>query len=137
MPECQLSLLKPALIFLGSGSGGLLRYWLGGVIQNWWGPLFPVGTLVINVSGCLAMGFLAAVWTGPVLIREEYRAAVLIGLLGGYTTFSSFGRETLALVHDGEWWRAGWYVLGSVVLSLLAVWVGAALASKLYGTGVP
>jgi CrcB protein len=137
MPETQISILKPILIFLGSGAGGLLRYWLGGVIQNWWGPQFPIGTFAVNVSGCMVMGFLATVWTGPVLVREEYRAAVLIGVLGGYTTFSSFGRETLALVHDGEWWRAGWYVAGSVVLSLLAVWTGAAMATKLHGPGAP
>jgi CrcB protein len=137
MPESQVSLLTPTLIFLGSGAGGLLRYWLGGVAQNWWGPQFPFGTLLVNVSGCLAMGFLATAWTGPILIREEYRAAVLIGVLGGYTTFSSFGRETLGLAHDGQWWRAGWYVAGSVVLSLLAVWAGAAIATKLYGTGAP
>lgn len=137
MPESNVSLLKPVLIFLGAGSGGLLRYWLGGLIQNWWGPTFPLGTLIVNVSGCLAMGFLAAAWTGPVLFREEYRTAVLIGVLGGYTTFSSFGRETLALTHDGEWLRAGGYVLGSVALSLLAVWIGAALAAKLFGPGAP
>lgn len=137
MPDDQFSLLKPALIFLGSGSGGLLRFWLGGLIQNWWGPYFPLGTLFVNVSGCLVMGFLATAWTGPVLIREEYRIAVLTGVLGGYTTFSSFGRETLALVLDGEWWQAGFYVGGSVVLSLLAVWIGAILAAKLYGAGAP
>jgi CrcB protein len=137
MPDAQFSLLKPALIFLGSGSGGLLRYWLGGIVQYWWGPHFPFGTLFVNVSGCLAMGFLATAWTGPVLIREEYRMAVLIGLLGGYTTFCTFGRETLSLVHDGEWWRAGWYIASSVVLGLVAVWIGAAIATKLYGTGAP
>lgn len=137
MPESNVSLLKPVFIFLGAGSGGLLRYWLGGLIQNWWGPTFPLGTLIVNVSGCLAMGFLAAAWTGPVLIREEYRTAVLVGVLGGYTTFSSFGRETLALTHDGEWLRAGGYVLGSVALSLLAVWIGAAIAAKLFGSGAP
>ncbi len=128
---------KLALIFIGAGSGGVLRYWVGGLVQSWWGPTFPLGTLIVNASGCLAMGFFATVWTGPVLIREEYRSAVLIGVLGGYTTFSSFGRETMALAHDSEWWRAGGYVLGSVALSLLAVWVGAAIASKLYGAGAP
>lgn len=137
MPDAEFSLLKPTLIFLGSGSGGLLRYWLGGILQNWWGPAFPLGTLIVNLSGCMAMGFLATAWTGPVLIREEYRVAVLVGVIGGYTTFSSFGRETLALVHDGEWWRAGWYVLASVLLGLLAVWFGGAIATKLYGTGAP
>lgn len=132
MPQHRVSLLTPALIFFGSGSGGLLRYWLGGVIQDWWGPTFPLGTLAVNASGCFVMGFLA---TAPVLLNEEYRSAVLIGFLGGYTTFSSFSRETLAFVHNGEWWRAAGYIATSVALSLLAVWVGAALASKLYGPG--
>lgn len=137
MSDGQLSLLKPMLIFVGSGTGGLIRYWLGGLIQNWWGPQFPLGTLVINVTGCFVMGFLATLWTGPVLIRDEYRAAVLVGLLGGYTTFSSFGRETLALAQDGEWWQVALYVSGSVGLSLVAVWLGALLAAKLYGAGAP
>lgn len=135
MPEAQSPLLKAILIFLGSGTGGLFRYWLGGMIQGWWGSTFPLGTLAVNISGCLAMGFLATVWTGPAPIREEYRIAVLIGVIGGYTTFSSFGRETLVLIHNGEWWRAGWYVTGSVVLGLLAVWMGTVIATKLYGTG--
>lgn len=137
MLEPPFPIFKPVLVFLGSGAGGLLRYWLGGIVQNWWGPQFPLGTFVVNVSGCLAMGFLATAWTGPILIREEYRTAVLIGVLGGYTTFSSFSREALALARDGEWWRAGWYVGGSVILSLLAVWLGAALATKLYGASAP
>lgn len=129
--------LKPTLIFLGAGTGGLLRYWLGGALQAWWGPTFPVGTLIVNLSGCLAIGFLATAWTGPVLIREEYRIAILVGVLGGYTTFSSFGFDTLGFVHNGQWARAFGYVLGSVVLSLLAVWVGAVAASRLYGAGGP
>lgn len=128
MAESEFSLLKPSLIFLGSGSGGLIRYWLGDVIQNWWKTPFPAGTLVINVTGCLVMGLLVTAWSGPTTIREEYRAAVLVGFLGGYTTFSSFGRDTLTLIHDGDWLRAAGYVLGSVALSLLAVWLGAILA---------
>lgn len=137
MSEGLSSLFKPLLIFLGSGTGGLIRYWLGGLIQNWWGPQFPLGTLVINVTGCFLMGFLATLWTGPILIRDEYRAAVLVGLLGGYTTFSSFGRETLALVSDGQWWQVAIYVLGSVGLSLIGVWLGALIATRLYGMGTP
>lgn len=125
------------LVFVGSGAGGLLRYWLGGLIQNWWGPTFPLGTLIVNITGCLAIGFLATAWTGPVLIREEYRTGVLIGIIGGYTTFSSFGRETMALAQDGEWLRAGGYILGSVALGLFAVWLGSVVATKLYGAGAP
>ncbi len=129
--------LKPIVIFLGAGLGGVLRYWLGGIAQHWWGPTFPLGTMMVNISGCLLIGFLATIWTGPILVRDEVRAMVLLGVLGGYTTFSSFGHETLALARDGEWFRAGAYVLGSVVLSLGAVWIGAAAAAKLYGTGAP
>lgn len=137
MPDQTISFAKPVLIFLGGGSGSLLRYWLGGVVQGWWGSTFPLGTLFVNVSGCFLMGFLATAWMGPILIRDDYRSAILIGVLGGYTTFSSFGRETIALLHDAEWLRAGGYVLGSVLLSLLAVWVGGALATRLYGAGAP
>jgi CrcB protein len=130
-------LTRSAYIFLGAGTGGLLRYWLDGWVQNWWGPTFPMGTLVVNISGCLAAGFLVSLWTGPMLVRDDLRAAILIGLLGGYTTFSTFGRETWALIHDGQWCRAGVYVLGTVILSLAAVWAGSALAGRLYGPGAP
>jgi CrcB protein len=130
-------MLKPLLIFLGAGTGGLLRYLLGGVITGWWGPTFPMGTLIVNVTGCAAMGFLAAIWSGPGVIREEYRVAVLVGVLGGFTTFSSFAQETLTLAHEGQWVRAGAYVLGSVALSLLGVWLGWMIATALYGTGMP
>lgn len=129
--------MKLLLVFLGAGAGGVLRYGLGGLVQNWWGPGFPMGTLLVNVSGCLVMGFLATAWYGPVLVRDEVRVAVLIGLLGGYTTFSSFGRETLALAHDGEWLRAALYVGSSVVLSLAGVWLGSIIAARIYGTGAP
>jgi len=130
-------MLRYTLIFLGSGVGGVLRYWLGGMVQNWWGPTFPLGTLLVNISGCFVMGFIFTAWTGPVLVRPDVRDAVMIGLIGGYTTFSSFGRETLSLANDGERLRAGIYVVLSVALSLAAVWAGAAIAGKLYRTGAP
>lgn len=135
MPELRPPLLTSVLVFFGSGFGGLVRYWVGGAIQTWWGPNFPLGTLIVNVTGCLVMGFLATLWTGLVPIRDEYRIAVLVGILGGYTTFSSFGREALALIQNGDGWRAAWYVFSSVLFSLLAVWLGALLASKYYGPG--
>lgn len=128
---------KVLLVFLGSGVGGALRYLVAGVVQNFWGPTFPVGTLVVNCTGCLAIGFLVALMMGPTVVREEYRLAVLIGLLGGYTTFSTFGRETMALVTDGQWLLAGTNVVLSNALGLLAVWAGAAASIRLYGTGAP
>jgi fluoride exporter len=126
---------KATLVFLGSGIGGLLRYLLSWLIQTWWGATFPVGTLIVNISGCLAMGFLAAVMTGPWMVREEYRIAILIGVLGGYTTFSSFGRETMALLNDREWALAALNVVLSNLLGLIAVWAGAAISTKIYGAG--
>ncbi|MGE3107229.1 MAG: fluoride efflux transporter CrcB [Phycisphaerales bacterium] len=128
-------MFKALVIFLGAGAGGVLRYWLGGLVQHWWGEGFPLGTMIVNISGCLAMGFLATAWYGPWVVRDEVRSLVLIGLLGGYTTFSTFGRETLALAHSAEWGRAGVYVLGSVALSLAGVWLGAAIARGIYGPG--
>ena len=128
-------MLRYTVIFFGAGAGGVLRYWLGGLVQNWWGPTFPQGTMIVNISGCLVLGFLFTAWTGPLLVRIEVRDAVLIGVLGGYTMFSSFGRETLSLAHGGEWLRAGIHVLGSVALSLIGVWLGSVIAGKLYGTG--
>ena len=126
---------KALLVFLASGVGGVLRYLMSGAVQAWWGPTFPIGTLAVNVVGCLAMGFLATALTGPIIVREEYRIAILVGLLGGFTTFSSFGRETMTLVADGEWSRAAANVLLSNLLSLAAVWAGAMASIKLYGTG--
>ncbi|MCC6678846.1 MAG: fluoride efflux transporter CrcB [Phycisphaerales bacterium] len=129
--------MKLLMIFLGAGAGGAGRYLLGGWVQGWAGPGFPLGTLVVNISGCLAIGFLAALFDGPALIREEWRLAILIGVLGGYTTFSSFGNETINLLREGEWARAGLNVVLSNGLGLAAVWGGAALAGLLPGRGMP
>jgi CrcB protein len=119
------------LIFMASGLGGILRFWLGGRIQEWSGPTFPWGTLIVNVSGCLGIGFVSSAFSSAWPIREEYQLAVMIGLFGGYTTFSSFGRESLALIDEGHWTRAAIYIVATNVLGLLAVWIGAGLGGKL------
>lgn len=119
------------LIFLASGLGGVLRHATGTAAQAWFGRDFPLGTLVVNVSGCLAMGFLITMFATTLAVHEEYRLAVLVGLLGGYTTFSSFGRDTIELVNNGQLGRAALYVLLSVSLSLIAVWGGSAIATRL------
>ncbi|MBC7771930.1 MAG: fluoride efflux transporter CrcB, partial [Pyrinomonadaceae bacterium] len=125
-------MLTYLLIFLSSGLGGVLRYWLGHLIQKWWGLNFPLGTLLINVAGCLGIGFFATAFSSWLVVREEYRLAVLVGIFGGFTTFSSFGHETINLVRDGELIRAGLYVTLSVVGGLLAVYLGSSLASQLF-----
>jgi CrcB protein len=102
------------------------RFGCSSLIANWFGQTFPLGTLVINVVGSLIIGFFATV-TGPdgrVLAPGDIRQFVMIGLCGGYTTFSSFSLQTLSLAQDGEYLRAGVNIVGSVVLCLLAVWIG-------------
>ncbi len=131
MSTLDPSLAKPALIFLGSGAGGLLRYWVGSAAAAAWGTAFPIGTLLINVSGCLLMGFLSVYLLASTTMRADYRAALLIGVLGGYTTFSTFGRETAELMQGGAWGRAAGYALASVVIGVCAVVLGAAIAHKL------
>ncbi len=121
------------LIFIGSGAGGVLRYALSGWTQRLANGSFPIGTLIVNITGCLLIGFLTAAFSGRVLVREEYRVAVLIGLLGGYTTFSTFGLETFALLNDGQAWRALLNVTASLILGLAGVWTGYRLAENWLG----
>lgn len=114
----------------GSALGGVGRYWFSGVVARSFGESFPWGTILVNVSGCLVIGFFATI-TGPDgrwLASSTARQFVMVGVLGGYTTFSSFSLQTLSLLRDGEWLNAGWNVLLSVVLCLVAVWLGHAAA---------
>lgn len=124
---------KLLLIFLATGLGGVLRYTIGGWVQGLTGASFPSGTLVVNLLGCLAIGFLGAAFAGPILIREEFRIAILVGLLGGFTTFSTFGRETFVLAADRELLLAGLNLLLSNGLGLAAVWLGTRVAERIYG----
>ncbi|MCG8407437.1 MAG: fluoride efflux transporter CrcB [Phycisphaerales bacterium] len=124
---------KFLLIFVGSGIGGVLRYALSGWTQKLSYENFPLGTMVVNVSGCLFIGFLSAAFAGRWLVREEYRLALFIGLLGGYTTFSTFGLETFALLNERQIASAAINVLLSVGLGLAAVWCGYRLAETWLG----
>lgn len=124
---------KFLFIFIGSGTGGVLRYVLSGWTQRLVNGSFPIGTLFVNITGCLLIGFLTAALSGRMLLREEYRVAVLVGLLGGFTTFSSFGMETFALFNDGQTWRGLLNTGASVVLGLFAVWMGYRFAENWLG----
>ncbi len=117
-------MLKILLIALGGAAGALLRYTLVGWIQRLTDTVFPIGTLVINVLGCFVIGVLGAYFAGPHLVREEYRAAVLIGLLGAFTTFSTYGWETFELVNDRQFAWAGLNLLLGNGLGLAGVWLG-------------
>lgn len=111
------------LIFIGAGLGGVLRYALGTWIQTRSGAIFPIGTLTVNVLGCVLIGFLGSILAANV-VREEYRLAIVVGVLGGFTTFSTFGMETAFLISRADWWRAGLNIVLSNALGLLAVWAG-------------
>jgi fluoride exporter len=110
-------------VMVGGAVGAAARYGLGGWIQDWSGSTFPWGTLVVNVSGSLLIGFSVHLLEAlPVSV--EMRALVTIGLLGAFTTFSTFSYETLMLAREGLWGRALAYTLGSLVLGLVAVVAG-------------
>jgi CrcB protein len=120
-------------VALGSAIGGAARYGCAGLAARWLGAGFPWGTFIVNVSGSLLIGFLAALMApdGRLLAAPDVRTFLLIGILGGFTTFSSFSLETLNLVRDGEWLFAVTNVVLSVVLCLVAVWLGYVAAAML------
>jgi CrcB protein len=115
---------KYLLIAAGGAAGSMFRYALQGWAQRLVNGGFPLGTLAVNLLGCLVLGFLAPAFTGPILIREEYRVGLTIGVLGGFTTFSTFGLETFNLTNEGQFRLALANVLLSVGLGYAAVWAG-------------
>src|SRR5258708_3201771 len=96
-------------IFLGGGLGSLARWWCSGFVARCFGETFPLGTLVVNVTGSLAIGLFATMSDpgGRWLVSPSLRTFFMVGICGGYTTFSSFSLQTLNLARDGEWFRAG------------------------------
>ena len=121
------------LVALGGAIGTTGRYFLSGVAARMIGETFPWGTLFINVTGSFIIGFFAAL-TGPdgrLFVGSQGRQFFMTGICGGYTTFSSFSLQTLNLMNDGEWFRAGANVGLSMIFCLIAVWVGASLANSI------
>lgn len=119
-----------AWVAVGSAIGGVVRFLLGTLIQQKTGSTFPVGTLVINVSGSLVLGFLVRYALATPAIGPEVRALLTAGLCGGFTTFSTFSYESVALLEEGAYHRAAWYVGLSVALSLAATLIGTGLARE-------
>ena len=111
-------------IFLGGGAGALLRFGLAGVVQTRAGDAFPWGTLAVNVAGCFAIGLLATAFEQRSVLPAELRLGLLVGVLGGFTTFSTFGLETWRLLESAEHARALANVAASVLFSLVAVIAG-------------
>jgi CrcB protein len=124
---------KILLIAMGGGAGSVSRYLIAGWAQRLTAGAFPVGTLAVNLLGCLLVGFLGALFAGPYLIREEYRFALMVGFLGGFTTFSTYGLETFSLTNDGQLTAALVNVLASNGFGLLGVWLGYRLTEKWIG----
>jgi len=125
--------LRIGLVAGGGAAGSVARYLLSGWLQGKAGLAFPWGTLGVNVLGCLCIGFIGAALSGPLLVRGEYRLFLMVGVLGGFTTFSAFGWETLALAREGQFRLALLNVGLSNVLGLAAAWTGMAAARKLLG----
>ena len=132
-------MVRLIMLAIGGALGTLARYGLNGVISAR-AATFPLGTLVVNVTGCFAIGFIASVsgpGTGRVWLKAEWRDFLMVGFCGGYTTFSSYGLQTLSLARDGEWWHVAGNVIGSNALGLVAVYLGWAggrfLQAKLHG----
>jgi fluoride exporter len=126
-------LMQYLVIGLGGALGSMLRFGLGSLIDTnvqKGGSAFSWGTIIVNITGCFIIGF---IWTisateGRILLSSYTRSFILIGILGGYTTFSSFGLQTFLLVQAHQRWEAAANVLLSVVLCLMGVWLGAMLA---------
>lgn len=111
-------------IAAGGALGSVARFGLSSWVYALLGQSFPYGTFVVNVLGCLAMGILFVLFTERFADSSVLRAGVLIGVLGGFTTFSSFSIETFNLFEQGEAAKAGLYILGSLVLCVTSTWLG-------------
>ena len=122
---------KILLIGAAGLAGTLARYWLSGWADQRWGGTFPIGTMVVNLVGCLMVGFLFHATEERYPIDPVVRSAVLVGLLGGFTTFSSFGVQTFNLLREGEVFLAGTNIVVSNVAGLILVWTGYAISRVL------
>jgi CrcB protein len=122
-------------VAIGGAVGSVGRFWLSGVVANRFGPSFPWGTIIVNITGCFVIGGIAALAAPEGRMDSQSRAFatqfLMYGICGGYTTFSSFSLQTLNLLRDREWLYAGGNIILSVVLCMIAVWLGYALGSAM------
>lgn len=122
--------MRYLLVLIGGGAGALARFVAASAIMTRFGGKFPLGTFVINVTGSFAIGFLMTALTERYRLDPAWRLFLVVGFLGGYTTFSSFEWETYTSVRDGALWAGIVNVVASVVFGYLAVWAGSALARR-------
>jgi fluoride exporter len=124
-------LQKYLLIALGGALGSIARYWIGSAVSGRMGMRFPYGTLLVNLTACVIIGFTMTYLGTHLEINPAWRFLIPVGFIGAYSTFSTFEWETLSTLRSGAFLLAAIYVGGSVVLGLLATWGGAALAELL------
>lgn len=123
-------MIRYFLVLIGGGTGALARYVASSTIMTRFGGTFPLGTLVINITGSFVIGFLMTILTERFKLDPNWRLLLVVGFLGGYTTFSSFEWETYTAVRDGARWTGALNVVSSVILGYLAVWLGAMLGRR-------
>ena len=123
-------MIRYFLVLIGGGTGALARYVASSTIMTRFGGTFPLGTLVINITGSFVIGFLMTILTERFKLDPNWRLLLVVGFLGGYTTFSSFEWETYTAVRDGARWTGALNVVSSVILGYLAVWLGSMLGRR-------
>jgi CrcB protein len=123
--------MRILLVAAGGAIGSAVRYWLSGVVQSSVPTFFPTGTIAVNLIGCLVVGFLGGLVARPEGLALNARLFFVVGVCGGFTTFSAFGFETLTLLNDGQIWPAGLNVGVQLIGGLVAAWAGMALAKAI------
>ncbi len=124
-------MLQTMAIAGGGALGALMRFWVSNGVYAWLGRGFPYGTLVVNLLGSLAMGFLYILFLERMTVSPELRGALLIGFLGAFTTFSTFSIETMNLLEQADYWKAGANMLISVLACVAAAWLGMLIGRQL------
>lgn len=121
--------MRLLIVAAGGALGSMARYVVSGLVQRYTEPYaLPTGTFAVNLVGCLLVGLVVGLATRPAVVSVNLRLFLIVGVCGGFTTFSAFSYETLELLHANELWQAGVNVAGQVVGGLIAVWAGLGLA---------
>jgi CrcB protein len=125
------ALQKYLYIAVGGALGSIARFWVGSTISGRMGIKFPYGTLVVNLSACLIIGFTLSLLGKRAEVNPAWRFLIPVGFIGAYSTFSTFEWETLSTLRSGAFFLAALYTVGSVILGLIAVWGGSLLGERL------